>query len=190
MSDAQAQLFPDDAALVLRAKRDPETFGLLYERYVRKIYTYLYYRTGNTHDAEDLTARTFLRALTHLKNYNDRGLPFSAWLYRIAHNLLANWHRDTSRRQILPLEEATPLDWQGLAAEAPEMAAANQVERERLWRAIRHLPEERQHLVMLKFTEHLSNAEIGVILNRTEGAVKSLYHRTLLVLRDELTQEE
>ena len=180
----------DDATLVARAKRDPETFGLLYERYVRKIYTYLYYRTGNTHDAEDLTARTFLRALTHLKNYDDRGLPFSAWLYRIAHNLLVNWLRDTGRRKVLPLDEAAALNGQGLRAEAPEVAAASNAEREKLLRAIRHLPDERQQLLVFKFAEHLSNAEIGAILNRTEGAIKSLYHRTLLALRDELTREE
>lgn len=178
-----------EAALVAQAKRDPEAFGLLYERYVRKIYNYLYYRTGNPHDAEDLTARVFLRALTHLKNYDDRGLPFSAWLYRIAHNLLANWHRDAARRKVLPLDEAAALDWQGLRAEAPDVAAESHAEREKLWRAIRRLPDERQQLLILKFVERLSNAEIGVILNRTEGAVKSLYHRTLLALRDELGRE-
>ena len=189
MAEQHDNAHSGEAALVARAKRDPEAFGLLYERYVRKIYNYLYYRTGNPHDAEDLTARVFLRALTHLKNYDDRGLPFSAWLYRIAHNLLANWHRDLARRKVLPLDEATALDWQGLRAEAPDVAAESRAEREKLWRTIRRLPDERQQLLILKFVERLSNAEIGVILNRTEGAVKSLYHRTLLALRDELGRD-
>ena len=180
----------DEAVWVARAKRDPEAFSPLYERYVRKIYSYLYYRTGNAHDAEDLTARVFLRALTHLKKYDDRGLPFSAWLYRIAHNLLVNWHRDTGRRKILPLDEATTLDWQGLRSEAPEVATETREAREKLLRAIHRLPDDRQQMLTLKFVERLSNAEIGLILNRTEGAIKSLYHRTLLALRDELTKDE
>jgi RNA polymerase sigma-70 factor, ECF subfamily len=95
----------DDAALVAAAKADNAAFGPLYERYVGRIYNYLYYRTGNAHDAEDLTARVFQRALIGLERYTSRGLPFSAWLYRIAHNLVANWHRDQGRRQHLPLHE-------------------------------------------------------------------------------------
>lgn len=177
----------EDAALVARAKADHEAFGELYERYVGRIYNYLYYRTGNAHDAEDLTARVFQRALTGLPRYTSRGLPFSAWLYRIAHNLVANWHRDEGRRQHLPLHEIGASDLRGLSAEAPEALAETQQERDRLLRAIRRLPAERQQLLVLKFAEQLSNAEIGVVLSRSEGAVKSLYHRTLLALRDELS---
>lgn len=180
----------DDAALVAQAKSDPEAFGRLYERYVKKIYNYVYYRTGNTHDAEDLTARVFYRALTNLPKYTDRGLPFSAWLYRIAHNLVANWHRDQGRRILIPLPEVGPGEWGPLRAEAPELVAETREEQERLQSAIRCLPDERQQLLILKFVEQLSNAEIGVVLNRSEGAVKSLYHRTLLALRDELMRME
>ncbi len=180
----------DDAALVARAKREPEAFGLLYERYVKKIYNYVYYRTGNEHDAEDLTARVFVRAMAHLPGYDDRGLPFSAWLYRIAHNLLANWHRDQGRRKVFPLDQAAAYDWHTLRSEAPEAVAESREERERLLQAIRRLPDERQQLLILKFVERLSNAQIGVIMQRSEGAVKSLYHRTLLALRGELARAE
>jgi RNA polymerase sigma-70 factor, ECF subfamily len=177
----------DDAALVARAQADPEAFGELYERYVGRIYSYLYYRTGNAHDAEDLTARVFQRALSGLNRYTSRGLPFSAWLYRIAHNLVANWHRDQGRRRHLPLDEVSPQDLRGLSGEAPEAQAETDETHAELLRAIRRLPAERQQLLMLKFVEQLSNAEIGAVLNRSEGAVKSLYHRTLLALRDELS---
>jgi RNA polymerase sigma-70 factor (ECF subfamily) len=173
----------DDSALIERAKRDPEAFGDLYERYVGKIYSYVYYRTGNEHDAEDLTARVFFRALKRLPSYTDRGLPFSAWLYRIAHNLVANWHRDQSRRKIVPLDDTIV---SGLQAEAPEYAAETREEQEFLLTTIRQLPAERQQLLILKFIEHMSNAEIGAVMNRSEGAIKSLYHRTLLTLRDDL----
>jgi len=161
---------------------DEQAFGILYERYVNRIYNYIYYRTGNVHDAEDLTARVFYRAMRHIHNYNDRGLPISAWLYRIAHNLVANWHRDNSRRKEIPLEEtllSSGYDFH------PEQELLVSEEQQRLLVIIRSLPAERQQLLILKYIENLSNAEIGQIMERTEGAVKSLYHRTLLSLRKE-----
>jgi RNA polymerase sigma-70 factor (ECF subfamily) len=176
----------EDSDLVALAKRgDKDAFGVLYERYVEKIYNYVYYRTGNAHDAEDLTARVFFRAMSHIGDYTERGVPFQAWLYRIAHNLVANWHRDRNRRKIIPLDDYIA---SSLKSDAPDRHAEEEEERQALLAAIRRLPEDRQLLLTLKFVDHLSNAEIGSILNRTEGAVKSLYHRTLLGLRDELRQ--
>jgi RNA polymerase sigma-70 factor (ECF subfamily) len=172
----------DEAILAQAAQGDGDAFGLLYERYVGRIYTYIYYRTGNSDDAEDLTARVFFRAMRHIGKYRDRGLPFSAWLYRIAHNLVANWHRDNSRRKEVPLED-TLLGRAG--GSHPEHELMQTEERERLLHVLRKLPPDRQQLVILKFVEHLSNAEIGQIMGRTEGAVKSLYHRTLITLRDD-----
>jgi RNA polymerase sigma-70 factor (ECF subfamily) len=169
--------------LVRASQGDREAFGALYEQYVERIYNYVYYRTGNVHDAEDLTARVFYRALHHIQNYTDRGVPFSAWLYRIAHNLIANWHRDHSRHQEIPLDDAPTLHYKG---EPPEVALMQSQDRDALLKLIRHLPSERQHLLILKFVEHMSNGEIGETMGRSEGAVKSLYHRTLLALRDDL----
>jgi len=174
----------DDMELVARVGDDPTAFGQLYERYVTKIYNYVYYRTGNHHDAEDLTGRVFYRALMHVDRFVDRGVPFSAWLYRIAHNLVANWHRDHSRRQEYSLEDMTLMS---PLRETPEATTEANEERVQLLNAIRDLPIERQELLILKFVEHLSNAEIGEIMGRSEGAIKSLYHRTLLSLRDGLT---
>jgi RNA polymerase sigma-70 factor (ECF subfamily) len=122
-----------------------------------------------------------------VETYTERGVPFQAWLYRIAHNLVANWHRDRGRRKIIPLDEFIAA---GLRSEAPEKSAEDAEEREQLLAAIRRLPEERQQLLVLKFVDHLSNAEIGAIMGRTEGAIKSLYHRTLIALRDELHTEQ
>jgi RNA polymerase sigma-70 factor (ECF subfamily) len=131
----------------------------------------------------DLTARVFFRAMAHIESYTERGVPFQAWLYRIAHNLVANWHRDRGRRKVIPLDEFIAAS---LKADAPDRQAEDQEEQDALRAAIRRLPEERQQLLLLKFVEHQSNAEIGVVMNRTEGAIKSLYHRTLIALRDEL----
>jgi len=173
----------DELALTRAGQGDVEAFGVLYERYVGRIYNYIYFRTGNPYDAEDLTARVFFRAMRHIRNYRNRGLPFSAWLYRIAHNLVANWHRDNSRRKEIPLDEGYL--WKP-NNEHPEQELLLAEEYERLIRIIRSLPPDRQQLLILKFVEHLSNAEIGQIIGRSEGAVKSLYHRTLLALRAEL----
>ena len=179
-----------DLELIARVKTDPTAFGELYERYVVKIYNYVYYRLGNHHDAEDVTSRVFYRALMHVEDYVDRGVPFSAWLYRIAHNLVANWHRDHGRRQDVDFDDAQLADLPiiGVRPEQPESLAEENERRRWLLTAIRRLPEDRQELLILKFVEQLSNAEVGKIMDRTEGAIKSLYHRTLLALRDELIQ--
>ena len=174
----------EDSELVRWARDDSDAFAELYQRYVRKIYNYIYYRTNNHHDAEDLTARVFYRAMAHISSYTERGIPFSAWLYRIAHNLVANWHRDRGRRQIISLEDYLGTD---VSDVPPEYQVESNEEKDELLTAIRRLPEERQQLILLKYVERLSNAEIGEIMDRTEGAVKSLYHRTLLSLRKELT---
>lgn len=177
----------NEEQLIEQAKTDPEAFGQLYELYVEKIYNYIYYRLGNHHDAEDLTAKVFYRALNHIAHYNQKGAPFAAWLYRIAHNLVVNWHRDHSRRQMVGLEN---LDLSGDKQESPHHAAEQTNERELLLAAIQHLPRERQELLMLKFVERMSNAEIGRVLGRSEGAVKSLYHRTLVSLKELLAEHE
>lgn len=176
----------DESLLIARAKTERDAFGQLYERYAQRIHQYIYYRTGNEADAEDLAAKTFLRAWEHIGHYDDRGLPFSAWLYRIAHNLVANWHRDRSRRRIISLDDLSV--WQ-VNEDGPEAAALFAEDKSALLRAIRHLPSDRQELLTLKYVEHLSNAEIAAIMGRSEGAIKSLYHRTLSALRQELEPE-
>jgi len=178
--------YNEEEILARASQGDRDAFGQLYERYVERIFNYVYYRTGNTHDAEDLTARVFQRAMKHVVNYTDRGVPFSAWLYRIAHNLVANWHRDRSRKQEIPLDDIPILPAKG---DHPERNLVRSQEQESLLKMIRTLPPERQNLLILKFVEDLSNAEIGAIMGRSEGAVKSLYHRTLLALRDQLEDQ-
>ena len=177
----------DEAQLIEQAKTDPEAFGRLYELYVEKIYNYIYYRLGNHHDAEDLTAKVFYRALNHIAHYNNKGAPFAAWLYRIAHNLVVNWRRDHSRRQIVGLED---VDLSGDKQESPHHAAERANESELLLAAMQQLPRERQELLVLKFVERKSNAEIGRVLGRSEGAIKSLYHRTLVSLKEILAEHE
>jgi RNA polymerase sigma-70 factor (ECF subfamily) len=176
----------DERALIARAKSDREAFGALYELYVQRIYNYIYYRTGNHHDAEDLTARVFFRALQHIGRYQDHGAPFSAWLYRIARNLLANWYRDESRRQMIALDHVA----HHFATEDLELTSELGEDRDTLLAAIRRLPAERQELLILKHLERLPNVEIGQIMGRSEGAIKSLYYRTLVALQQELANQD
>lgn len=173
----------NESALIERAKTDKDAFGELYEQYHERIFNYVYYRTGNREDAEDLTSRIFERAMNHIGRYQDQGVPFSAWLYRIAHNLVANWHRDNSRRKIISIDDIA--QWK-ISSDSPEFATQLIQDREALLTAVRRLPGDRQELLFLKFVERMPNAEIGDLMGRSEGAIKSLYHRTLLSLREEL----
>ncbi|MBI5301707.1 MAG: sigma-70 family RNA polymerase sigma factor [Chloroflexi bacterium] len=180
MSESEEQL-------IERAKRDPDAFGVLYEQNVDRIFSYIVYRVGDAREAEDLTARVFFRALARIRDYRQRGIPFIAWLYRIAHNLVANWYRDTSRRRDIRLDDAV------MVAEkhaGPEHLAERNDQARALLDVIRRLPEERQQVLILKYVEGLSNAEIAQVMGRSEGAIKSLYHRTLLELRDQMPPED
>lgn len=175
--------YGSDADLVARARTDSEAFGCLYERYVARIYSYVYHRVGNAQDAEDLTARTFHRALDAIDKYEERGLPFAAWLFRIAHNLVANWHRDRSRRRLLSLDRM----WLQRSDEADPVDEFERMEtHDALWEAINRLPADRRDLLIYKFSGRMSNTEIGGLLKKSESAIKSLYFRTLATLRKDL----
>jgi RNA polymerase sigma-70 factor (ECF subfamily) len=185
-ASSESRLTETEEALVRRARRDADAFGELYERYVDRIYNYIFYRTGDAAEAEDLTARVFYRALGHIGEYQARGAPFAAWLYRIAHNLVANWYRDRSRHKNIRLDDIAGLVERGAS---PHQRAESNEETQTLLRAIRKLPAERQQLLILKFGDELSNEEIARVMGRTEGAIKSLYHRTLVMLRNELQED-
>jgi RNA polymerase sigma-70 factor, ECF subfamily len=175
----------EENAVKRASEGDPEAFTFIYECYVSRIYSYIFYRIGSESDAEDITSRVFYRAFGHIGNYVDKGVPFSAWLYRIAHNLVANWHRDSHRRREVPLEDQMELP---AHIDHPERAMEKSQEMESLLKGIRQLSPDRQQLLILKFVEDYSNAEIGEIMGKSEGAIKSLYHRALIALREEMTK--
>ena len=173
----------EEIALIDAAKSDPNAFGLLYERYVDRIYNYIYFRIDSKRDAEDLTGQVFFKAMSNIKSYRHMGLPFSAWLYRIAHNLVANYYHDRVRKREIALDDEQA-QFLPQYDQHPEKQTVKTQEIENLMAAIRKLSPIRQELLVLKFLDQLSNAEIGKILRKSEGAIKSLYHRTLLELRD------
>jgi len=166
---------------------DEEAFSILYQENIKKIYSYIYYRTGNVKDAEDLTARVFQRALKHITRYKRTKVPFSAWLYRIAHNLVANWHRDSKHKRELPLEDHAYIQSKSVV---PEKQIEKNQQIEHLMRVVRKLSQDRQQLLILKYMDDLTNREIGAIMKKSEGAIKSLYHRTLKELRKKIDESQ
>ena len=172
-------------AIRLAREGNSEAFSFLYNLNVTRIYNYIFYRIGSEDDAEDITSRVFYRAFGHIKTYEDKGIPFSAWLYRIAHNLIANFHRDRQRRKEVSLDDQPEMPHR---VDLPETWIEKKQEMDLLLKGMRRLAPDRQQLILLKYLEDLSNAEIAVIMGRTEGAIKSLYHRALLALKDEMVK--
>lgn len=183
MPEEKKEKLTEEEILINKSRTDPEAFGLLYERYVDKIFNYVYFRVGSTDDAQDLTAKVFFKALKSISSYRHMGLPFSAWLYRIAHNLVANYHRDRSKMVEISIENLTITDTS--KASAPEVQLSKQQDNAYLLKLINDLSPQKKELIILKFVQRLSNEEIGQIFGKTEGAIKSLYHRTLLELKDQ-----
>jgi len=176
------ELLSESELIALASDGDADAFGALYEKYIDQIYNYIYFRTSNVKDAEDICSRVFIRALHHIERYEDRGYPFSAWLYRIAHNLVVNWYRDRERSDEISLgDQYPPPTMDGNVEDRIE----KENETEELLSVIHKLPEDRKELLILKHVEGLTNTEIGQIMDRTEGAIKALYHRTLESLRDD-----
>ena len=149
----------------------------LYRRHVQAIYRYLYYRVGDEHTAEDLTAEVFLRAIEGLPNYEPRGVPFAAWLYRIAQARMADYFRRQRRTATVGLDESWPSDEDSPLAQFERSSL-----HEELRAALSRLTTDQQQVIILKFVEGFSNAEAARILGKTEGAVKSLQHRALNAL--------
>ncbi len=173
----------DEKSLIERAKRrDRDAVGELYRRNVDAIYRYTVHRVHDAALAEDLTAEVFIKALESIENYTDTGLPFSAWLFRIAHARVVDHWRREKRRPQSELDEGMPDDSADPTPEIQEASAA-------LERAIHLLSDEQQQVVVLKFYASLSNIEIAHILDKTEGAIKALQHRALASLSRILEKE-
>jgi RNA polymerase sigma-70 factor, ECF subfamily len=172
-----------DLEAVVAAQLDRAAFATLYRRYLDRVYAYAFYQLGDHHDAEDATERTFLAAMRALPAFRDEGATFRAWLFRIAHNTIANAHRTRARRRAEPLPEpfdrpAPNADPAGLVVRADELRTVLQ--------AISTLPEDRRQVVLLRFVDGLSSSEIGQVLDRSPGAVRVLLHRALRDLAEHM----
>jgi RNA polymerase sigma-70 factor (ECF subfamily) len=164
-----------EQALVQRAAAgDREAFAELYDRFVGKIYRYIYYKVGSKTDAEDLTAQVFLKACEAIGGYQWTGRPFEAWLYRIAHNAVADHFR--TRHEALPLHAAAGVR---ASKESLEELAQRHLNAEALRRVLPQLTDDQQEVVILRFLEEYSVKEIAQIMDRQPGAVRTLQHRAL-----------
>lgn len=180
--DRPSALPPDDeTALIATARHDVAAFALLYRRYVTPIYRYLFSRTGNEADAQDLTAQVFLEALEGLPRYRDRG-NFAAWLFTIARRRAIDQYR---RRAPLPLDDASDFgDAPDLGDCSDPLSRVIQHETlDRLKDLIVQLDDDQRDLLRLRFAAGLTFGQIGIILGRSEAAVKMAVHRLLDQLR-------
>ncbi len=169
--------------LVGRAQEgDRAALAELYLIHFDRIYGYLQVTVGNRHDAEDLTTQTFLRMLESIDRFRWQSAPFSAWLFRIAHNLAIDHFRSSRRWQ--PQEEVPePQPDESTSAEA---GALQSIGRSSLRELIEGLSPDQQQVLTLKFVFNFANGEVAIILGKTEGAIKSLQHRALVSLEKQI----
>ena len=181
-SDAQLAF---EALLVERARTDPDAFAHLYDLYVERVYRFAYRRLGTHEDAEDVTAQTFYHALERLERYEWRGLPFGAWLFRIARNALVDRHR--AGHGPLSLDELSDDGSEPAGTEGgPDAGILAREETDGAWAAVATLPPLQRRAVTLRFGRDLSHAEVGVIIGRSEAATKQLIYRAMKTLRAQL----
>jgi RNA polymerase sigma-70 factor, ECF subfamily len=171
--------------LVERAQRDDrDALEELYLLHFDRIYSYLHMSVGNRHDAEDLTTQTFVKMLESIKRFRWRSAPFSAWLFRIAHNLAMDHFRASRRWQP---EEEVP-EPPGEEEPSAETQALHAIGRQSMLELIENLSHEQQQVLTLKFVFNFPNGEVATILGKTEGAIKSLQHRALVSLQKQVAQ--
>lgn len=165
---------PDERLLIESAKRDPRGFGELYERNFERVYSYVVSRVHDRSEAQDVTAEVFHQALANLDRFEWRGVPFAAWLYRIAANAIVD------RAQRVAREASIDQD----ARDETDLEEVEQ--RAQIFRLVADLPEDQSKVVRMRFVEGHSVREIAKELGRSEGAVKQLQFRALQNLRDRL----
>jgi RNA polymerase sigma-70 factor (ECF subfamily) len=169
--------------LVDRAQAgDRDALEELYLIHFDRIYSYLHLTVGNRHDAEDLTTQTFLRMLESIGRFRWRSAPFSAWLFRIAHNLSMDHFRSSRRSQ--PTEDVP--EPAGAEERSAEDEAFQSIGRRSMLEMIEGLSDEQRQVLTLKFVFNFTNGDVATILGKTEGAVKSLQHRALVSLQKQL----
>lgn len=175
---------PNEQDLITQAQKgDEEAVTLLYETHVDAIYQYICYRVDSKSTAEDLTSEVFLRMVRGLARYQDQGVPFRAWLFRIAANLLIDYYRQRKKGSDILLSDEYESD-----DTDPFDRLAQSEDHQQLHLAIRALPETYQDLLLLRFVENLPHAEIARIMNKSADALRAMQHRALKALAEQFEQ--
>jgi RNA polymerase sigma-70 factor (ECF subfamily) len=175
----------DEESIVRRAQQcDQAALTQLYEENFDKIYRYIVLKIGDRTEAEDMTQQVFLHAIKSISSFKWKGMPFSAWLFRIAHNQVVDYLRKKSRRATVPLDESL-----ATGNIDPVQAVERKVELERLVLATRGLTRAQQEVISLRFAGEMPVAEVARVMGRSEGAVKALQHSAIVALRKALLAE-
>ncbi len=173
----------DEQSLVHRAQQgDKEAFAQLYENHFDKIYRYVALRIGNKTEAEDMTQQVFLNALRSISSFRWKGVPFSTWLFRIAHNLVVDYLRKGKKRATILLDESL------VSSDSnPQMAAEYRLDVEQIVSATKRLTAAQREVISLRFAGELSVAEVAKVMGKSQGAVKALQHSAVVALRKALS---
>jgi RNA polymerase sigma-70 factor (ECF subfamily) len=180
---------PDDDHQLLKAAQQGEAdaFGVLYERHAAAIFRYLNAHLGSRSDAEDLTSEVFLRAWQFLPRYHHRGVPFRAFLFRVAHNALVDHYRNRrTNSRLSPEEDGGPADEQ----DGPAEILVGKINQAELVGVLSGLKDDYRSVLVLRFISQLSPAETAVVLQRSPGAVRVLQHRALEALRQRMADKK
>jgi RNA polymerase sigma-70 factor (ECF subfamily) len=181
-------MLDDEARLIRLAQQgDAGACAALYDQHYDAVFRYCYYRVNDVPLAEDLASEVFVRMVEKLDTFRFRGRPLLAWLYTIARNLVTDAYRNNGRAAHLPLEQASTVSVDG------EQSLVQGVDRrlsaDCLASALEHLTCEQRQVILFKFIEDLNNAQVARLMNKSEGAIKSLQHRALNALRRALEKE-
>jgi len=175
----------DEESLVRRAQhRDQEAFAQLYEEHFDKIYRYVTLKIGNETEAEDMTQQVFLNALQSISSFKWKGIPFSAWLFRIAHNQVVDYLR-SKKRTAVPLDESLASNDNN-----PQLVVEQKLDIEQLLLATKQLTEAQREVISLRFTSELPIAQVAKAMGKSQGAVKALQHSAIVALRKTLRVTE
>jgi RNA polymerase sigma-70 factor (ECF subfamily) len=177
----------DEKNLVHKARQgDKEAFTELYESHFDKIYRYMVMKIGNKAEAEDMTQQVFIRAYESIGSYQWQGIPFSAWLFRIAHNQIVDFIRKASKKPTVPLDESLPI----VGDSNPQMEVEVKLNMEQVTMAARQLTKAQREVISLRFAGGLSISEVASAMHKSEGAIKALQHSAILALRKTLRAGE
>ncbi len=175
----------DEENLVRRAQhRDQEAFAQLYEEHFDKIYRYVTLKIGNETEAEDMTQQVFLNALRSISSFKWKGIPFAAWLFRIAHNQIVDYYR-SKKRTTVPLDESLASNNNN-----PQLIVEQKLDVEQLTLATKQLTEAQREVILLRFAGELPIAQVAKTMGKSQGAVKALQHSAIVALRKTLRVTE